>query len=237
MLVQKMTISGKPGKLGEAGGRAASPRPAQVLTQYFRGNQTRTEARDQVRIFDGQRELLLNPAKKTYVAVPKDAATQTTNAALSSLDIKADVTMKATGKAQLIQGKKAQQYLLTMALKLSPKLGAIVDPKSDPGKAPPISLKVELWTAEFAGVTPPLAVLGRSLSAGLERLPVAKDIAAKLKGIKGVALLTVATVQLGENKTTLITATTTLSEAPLPDSLFMPPPGYRQVPYEETATR
>ncbi len=235
-LVQQTSMGGDLGKrVQKDGGAPKTP----TVTMYYKGNRTRTESGGRVTIFDGQRMLMLNPEKKTYQIIPKDAASKAVNPMLAMMDIKADVSVKPTGKTQTIQGKKAQQYLMTMTIKLGMKNTAAKDapkaakdaPKGDVPQIPPITSKTELWTAEFPGLTLSGAAMSQAMPAGAASMPFVKDMTEKMKSVKGIPLQTTMTQDMMGQQMTVTMKTTTLSEAPLPDSLFAAPTGYKQVPY------
>ncbi len=228
-LVQQTSMSGDLGKrVQKDGGAPKTP----TVTMYYKGNRTRTESGGGVTIFDGQRMLMLNPEKKTYQVIPKDAAAKAMSPMLAMMDIKADVSVKPTGKTQILQGKKTQQYVMTMTIKLGMKNAAAKDaPKGDVPQIPPITSKTELWTAEFPGITLSGAAMSQAMPAGVASMPFVKDMTEKMKSVKGIPLQTTMTQDVMGQQMTVTMKTTTLSEAPLPDSLFATPAGYKQVPY------
>lgn len=241
-LVQTTTTNGE---LGQRMQKAAGPQ-GMTVTMYYKGNKSRVEAGERVTIFDGQRTLLLNAKAKTYQVLPKDLATSAANPMMAMMDIKADVSVKPTGKTQTIQGKKASQYVMNMTMQLGMKPGAMkamqaqagsgadkgASPKEMP-KIPPITSKIELWTVEFAGITPSSSAMSRQgIGAGMANMPFMKDMTEKMKSIKGIPLLTTTSQDVMGRHMETTMKTTALSEAPLPESLFAAPAGFKQVPYE-----
>jgi hypothetical protein len=233
-LVQKTVMEGELSKqVQKAGGPSQPP----SVTMFYKGNKTRTEAGDRVTIFDGERVLLLNPAKKTYQAIPKNAASDmaSANPMMAMMDIKASVDVKATGKTQSIQGKQAKQYVMTMTMKLGMKQGAGGGEKGEAPQLPAFTTRTELWTADFPGVTLSPSMAKQSMPGGMGSMPFVKDMTEKLKTIKGIPLLTTMNQEIMGKKMNMSIKTVSLSEAPLPDSLFAPPAGYKQVPYTAPA--
>ena len=235
-LVQTTTIEGELGQKVKKSGDTKSP----TVTLYYKGNRQRTEAGDRVTIFDGQRMLVLNTKAKTYQVLPKDAAGGAANPMMAMMDIKADIRVATTGKTQTIQGKKATQYVMTMTMNLGMRPGSMKAPGSSqkappPGelpKIPPLTSKTELWTAEFPGVTLSAAMSRQNLPNGMGNMPFMKDMAEKMKSVKGIPLLTTTSQEIMGKRMDMTIKTTSLSEAPLPDSLFAAPAGFKQVPYE-----
>lgn len=231
-LVQKSTMEGDLSKRLQ---NAENAPQAPTMTTYYKGGRMRTEAGDKVTIFDGERTLLLNPKKKTYQAIPKNAGAELANPMLAMMDIKADVRVKPTGKSQTIQGKVAQHYVLTMTMKLGMKVATEGASKGDMPQIPPITSKTELWTVEFPGIKLGAGTARQAMPAGMGNLPFAKDLTDKLKSIKGIPLQTTMIQDMMGKKMSVTIKTLSLSEAPLPDSLFALPAGYKQVPYEAPA--
>ena len=227
-LVQKTTMEGDLSKKVQGAG---GPPQTSSVTMFYKGNKTRTEAGDRVTIFDGERVLLLNPAKKTYQAIPKNAGADMANPMMAMMDIKASVDVKATGKTQTIQGKQAKQYVMTMTMKLGMKQGA----EGEAPELPSFTTRTELWTAEFPGVALSPSMAKQNMPGGIASMPFVKDMTEKLKTIKGIPLLTTMNQEIMGKKMNMILKTVSLSEAPLPDSLFAPPAGYKQVPYTAPA--
>ena len=233
-LVQKTSMEGDLSKRVQGAG--GPPTPPSV-TMFYKGNKTRTEAGDRVTIFDGERILLLNPAKKTYQAIPKNAGADmaSANPMMAMMDIKASVDVKATGKTQTIQGKQAKQYVMTMTMKLGMKQGAGGGASGESPQIPPFTTRTELWTAEFPGVTLSPSMAKQNMPGGMASMPFVKDMTEKLKTIKGIPLLTTMNQEIMGKKMNISVKTVSLSEAPLPNSLFAPPAGYKQVPYTAPA--
>ena len=67
---------------------------------------------------------------------------------------------------------------------------------------------------------------------GMGNMPFMKDMAEKMKSVKGIPLLTTTSQEIMGKRMDMTIKTTSLSEAPLPDSLFAAPAGFKQVPYE-----
>jgi hypothetical protein len=231
-LVQKTIMEGNLSKRVQGAG--GPPTPPSV-TMFYKGNKTRTESGDRVTIFDGERVLLLNPAKKTYQAIPKNAAAEMANPMMAMMDIKASVDVKATGKTQTIQGKQAKQYVMTMTMKLGMKQGAGGAEKGEAPQLPSFTTRTELWTAEIPGVTLSPSMAKQNMPGGMASMPFVKDMTEKLKTIKGIPLLTTMNQEIMGKKLNMSIKTVSLSEAPLPASLFAPPAGYKQVPYTAPA--
>ncbi|MBB6053381.1 hypothetical protein [Armatimonas rosea] len=234
-LVQTTTMEGELGQKVQKPGDPKSP----TVTLYYKGNRQRTESGDRVTIFDGQRMLVLNTKAKTYQVLPKDPSGGAANPMMAMMDIKADIRVAPTGKTQTIQGKKATQYVMTMTMNLGMRPGSTKAPGSSqkappPGemKIPPLTSKTELWTAEFPGVTLSAAMSRQSLPNGMGSMPFMKDMTEKMKTVKGIPLLTTTSQEIMGKHMEMTIKTTSLSEAPLPDSLFAPPAGFKQVPYE-----
>lgn len=231
-LVQQTTMEGELGKRLQ---KTENVPQVRTVTTYYKAGRMRTEVGEQVTIFDGERTLLLNPKKKTYQAIPKNAGAELANPMLAMMDIKADVSVRTTGKSQAIQGKVAQQYVLTMTMKLGMKSAAEGAPKADMPQIPPITSKTELWTVEFPGITLGAGAARQAMPGGMGNVPFVKDLSEKLKSIKGIPLQTTMTQEVMGKKISVTVKAVSLSESPLPDSLFAPPVGYKQIPYEAPA--
>lgn len=232
-LVQSTSMDGE---LGQRVKKAGAPQ-APSTTTYYKGSKMRLEAGETISIFDGQRLLVLDAKKKTYQVVPRDAASAA-NPMMAMMDVKAEMSVKPTGKTQAIQGKKAQLYVMTMTMNLGLKPGALKGegaPKGEQPKIPPVTSKTEFWMVEFPGVSVGGSVR-QNMMGNMGSLPFVKDMTEKLKALKGIPLLTVMNQEVMGRKFSVTVKTTALSEAPLPDSLFVPPPGFKQVPYEPPMT-
>ena len=135
---------------------------------------------------------------------------------------------------KVIAGKQARNYVLLTSVLVQFKPGSVPKKATDGGgempspKMPAMNNKTELWVAEFSGVesTP------RLLTLGLSAFPGIKDLPEKLKQVKGVGLESTMTQDIMGRTIMVTLQTVSLAEAPLPDSLFFPPNGWKQVPYE-----
>lgn len=230
-LVQTTNSGGELFNAGKARASAAGTKVPEsaTTTLYFKGDKVRTETKNSIMLFDGARLLVLNPEKKTYQAMPLDAAK---NPMAAMMDIKAEVSLKPSGKTKTIQGKLAKQYILTLTMKVGIKPGMLPSkqgsPKTEAPQIPPITSKSEIWAAEFTGVSAKPTVAMQALAA----LPGMQEVQEKLKGVKGIGLETTMTQDLMGRTMSVHTVTKSLSEAPLPASLFEIPKGWKQIPFE-----
>jgi hypothetical protein len=238
-LVQKTSVEGLPESMRAQ--RASMDRPS---TLYYKGDKLRTETgTDAVTILDGERLYLIDTKKKTYAATTAERMMAESNPMLSMVDVQTEVSVKPGGKTKTIAGKPAQNWRFTLTMKLAINATGMAQAapgQPPPGQLPTIRIEGEQWSTTAAAV-PPTARSLRALSM-LQSLVGPKGQAAlrrEFEKIKGLPLeltltQTVQGVPTPANGKPIVTRMTTvsLSEKPLPESLFALPKGYKQVPFE-----
>lgn len=231
-LVQKSSMDGELAKAGQARLKQLGALPRQELTTtYLKGNRFRIESGDQVRIFDGNRSYILNNLKKSYQVVPP-AQESMPNPMLAMVDMKTTIEVQPRGKIKVIEGKRARNYLLEATVQINLKPGAAPRKGGDDPAFSKISKmvsQVEIWTADFPGVESSPALFSQALAA----LPGLGELPQKLRAIKGVGLETTMTQSVMGRTMTIRVQTVSLVERPLEDALFLPPRGWKQVPYQD----
>lgn len=213
-----------------------------TTTTYYKGKKMRSETTDgQISIFDTAlgKMYLINTKEKTYQEM--DMAAVANNPMIQMMDVKSNVVVKPGGKTKNILGKPAKNYLFTAKLTFSfkkemmDKLAA-----QNGGKAPAqlpqlpvVSIQGENWVTDAiklpTGTMNPANIM-QAMSPGM------KSLVDKLSAIKGVPLESTQTVTTTGNPMlakmgpqVIKNVPRSLSEAPLPDSLFKVPAGYTKV--------
>ena len=195
---------------------------------------------------------VLRPDQKTATIVsPKPPATGTASSTTPPVSVAVDGTMKATGKSQVIDGVKCEEYVFTTAMDLSAFSG---------GQAPPeaaamlqgVTMKVagSLWVskdvpgaAEYAAFQKAAAASDLSaaaMGAAGVSMPGMDKMLKTMGSIDGLAYLNEMTMQvegtgqvaemmkqMGAMK--IITKTSSVSADPISDDLFKVPEGYTVV--------
>lgn len=225
---------------------------ATSTTTYIKGNKLRTEIDGGTTITDGTRTWLIDTSKKTFSVVANEKVGQMGGPMVEQfrqmIDVKMDTSVKPGGKARTILGKPARNYIFSMSMKMSFKPGS--GPKAPSGDGnramtlPVLKLTGESWTTDALPVP---AGLIKSAGAGavFSRLgmlgsPVQKSAAA-FDSMKGFPLETTLSQSMSgmpkgqkapkESDRTVKFAVVSLKTDALPDSLFLPPKGFKQVPY------
>ena len=255
-IVTRVTVTGNGAAamgMGARGGRpgagAAPKTETETVTTYYKGQKSRVESGATVILFDGTtgKTLTLNPATKTY-QVQSDVRTQRLDEAAQNIDFKTSGSARPTGATRAILGKTAKEYAysITMAMTLKP---GITGPDGKPTAAPrpgtvrkpfvTMVIKGNQWTVEnLTSGGGNGGIIAAQLSA-LQSFPGFKGIFDALSQIKGVAIEGKQTMSMQSPMaammggtpptTTITTVPVSLKEAPLPDSLFAIPAGYKQV--------
>ncbi len=225
----------------------AGGQPMQAI-RYVKGVQVRSEAGKSITITDGTRTWRINTEKKTYSVVANAKLEGGGNPALEQFNQMIDLSMSASvkpgGKTRTILGKPAQNYVYSIDMKMKFKPGS--GPKGATGEKPmtlpQMKTTGEIWTT-MALPKPPTGSAGagslfnnfRMLGAAGQSATVAFD------KIKGFPLeTTLHQVSTGGSlpgggkggKLDLKVVVTSLKTDPLPASLFAPPTGFKQIPYE-----
>jgi hypothetical protein len=217
-------------------------------TTYVKGNRLRTEAEGTMTITDGVRTWLIDTNKKTYSIVVNEKLGQMGGPMLEQfrqmIDIKMDTRVKPGGKSRTILGKPARNYVFTMSMQMNFKPGS--GPKAPTGdraiQLPVLSLKGETWTTDAVSLAPSIL---KSAGAGaiFSRLGMlgssVEKSAAAFESMKGFPLETTMTQsmtgmpkgQKGGEARKVTFSVVSLKTDTLPDSLFQPPKGFKQIPY------
>ncbi len=215
---------------------AEPPKTGKTRTKtisYYKGDRRRVETNGVTRLFDDANNTftVLNPRAKTYFVV--DTAKEIVSAdkgVVPEFVGAADVV--DTAETKRVNGKEARHYRYTVTVRMTL-----------PGSKSPLAtftMKGDQWASESVGgpVGNPkqsrfaiLAALPPQYSSGL------KPIAEKMATIKGFVLEETQSTTLASLLQTetpkepyqSVTKTDAISEAPLPDALFLPPPDYKKV--------
>lgn len=208
-----------------------------------------------ITIYDSQANTVttINPAQKTYTVTSLSALAM--NPMMAALDIKTTATMKPGGKTQTILGKPSKNYLwqATITMGMKPNANPGGGGAAGAGKMPTgplfiMKMNGEQWTTEAVKLP---SVGGKALLPGLmsgpaRMMPGLAPLLNKLSGMKGLPLSSTVTQTFTQGaamagmggagagqipKEPFVTRTQvmSISEAPLPDSLFAPPAGFRKV--------
>lgn len=235
-VVMKTTIDGMPRRPGAAG---PAPKSRELTsTDYYKGDMVRSEMGDVVMIAVGDRVFLIDDASKTYQVATRKALEEQANPMAAMLQVQGPATLKPGGKTATILGKPAKNWLLTLSMRLNVPPGMRVMAEgataATPTKPPVITMKMEVWTTEAVSVAKSRA----PMSGGMGML---KPLTDKLQSIPGLTLRTTMTQTIegmgmalkgmGKGGATVRAEAVSLSEKPLPDSLFAPPKGYKQRPF------
>jgi hypothetical protein len=244
-IVTKQTMSGTGPQMAMMGNQGPK-----TVTTYYKGGKTRVETGDTIVITDGASGTIytLNATRKTYMVTKLSDAG---NAAgmMGMMDFKSTGAVKPGGKTRVIAGKPAKNYLWTAKVTVSPKPGANpggAGAGMKPGAAfMTMNMKGETWTTEAVKLPGALPANLRMMG-GMAQATGLKDLTQTLSKMKGLPLEGVTTQEMQMNmggmggapgqKTgaqpmsmTVKTQTVSLSEAPLPASLFAVPAGYTKV--------
>jgi hypothetical protein len=221
--------------------------PMQATT-YVKGERVRSETGKSVTITDGTRTWLINSEKKTYSVVTNAKLGSGANPAMDQfnqmIDLSLSATVKPGGKTRTILGKPAQNYLFSidMKMKFKPGSGPTGVTGKEPMRLPQMKTTGEIWATQAIPPLPTSSVGASSLVSGFRALGAAgKGASDKFGIVKGFTLeTTMKQSAVGGNMPGLDkarnmqikTSVTSLKTDPLPDSLFGPPAGFKQIPYE-----
>jgi hypothetical protein len=253
-IVSKTTMVGAmPGmRKSDMGGNADSLNRSATTTTYFQENKVRIDNGQVVYLYDGDTHTRyrIDAKRKTYSVVRDRLGGLSQFAGM--FDIKTTVSVVPTGKTQRIAGLTAKEYAYdeSIALNIKPgafPMGASPSPaaKSSPIPAMQIKIHGQHWVSPIPGLPSDIGeVISESsgMSQLTENLPGLKALMDQLKAVKGYPLATQQSFTItglgmapgaagGKSGATMSvdTSTTSIRQAPLPKSLFMIPPGYKQV--------
>ena len=230
--------------------KIASGASTTTTTAYIKGNRLRTEAEGTMTITDGTRTWLIDTKKKTFSIVANEKLGQMGGPMVEMfremIDVKMDASVKPGGKTRTILGKPARNYVFQLSMRMSFKPGhGTKAPTGDrPTTLPVLSLKGESWTTDAVVVAPGL-LKSAGVGAVFSRLGMlgssVEKSAAAFDSMKGFPLETTLTQSMtgmpkgqktgGEARTVKFSVVSLKTDA-LPDSLFLPPKGFKQVPYQ-----
>jgi hypothetical protein len=197
--------------------------------------------------------IVLRPEQKTATIITpgKPPVTGTTSPVTPSIPVEPDATIKPTGKSQVIDGIKCDEYVFTTSIDLAAFGGAQAPPEAA-AMMQGLKMKVSgsIWAAkdapgaaEFvayqkASATADLA--GAAMGAAGVAMPGMDKMLKTMGSIDGLAYLTEMTMavegtgqmaemmkQMGAMKIT--TKTTSINVEPISDDLFKVPEGYTVV--------
>lgn len=220
---------------------SGSRRGSARITTYYRNGASRTETPDGATIVTPERVYLIDDAKKTYQAVSKAKMADTANPFLAMLQMKTDAKAIPGGKTQVILGKPARNWIVTATVRMTlPAMGALGGQDGATAKPQTMTIRVrtEMWVTEAVDIGAGAAAMGMGDAA--PGAGFMKPMVDKMKEIKGLPLRVTMTqtmegammpAAMKSKPVTIRTEVVSIDEKPLPASLFLPPKGYRQVPY------
>jgi hypothetical protein len=230
-----------------------------TMKQFYKGNKVRTESASSVTIYDTttDRSIVLDNENKTYyVSSVKRMQEMIKESPMGGMIDKVKMTVtgdvKPGGQTKTILGKPAQNYKYTFVMNMDMSGLASMIPEKERKNMPKgglsgikTTISGETWTTTAVSLANPSAFnkaaaamqgAGGIGGGGMEQ------IAAKMSQIKGFTLLAtqkigVPDMPMGKNgkkppssAMTVRQEVISLKEDTLPDSLFAPPKGYKQVP-------
>lgn len=236
-LVAKQTVSG--GLLPQGASDS-------TVTTYYKGDKVRTEAGPFVTIYDcaGDKFYTLDPAKKTYTLSSLKAAQQRGAEASRFANFKTNVNLKPGGKTRTIAGKRTTNYIWDANISITPTKETLKNaPKADRNASFRLTMSGETWATEGIKVSASCQRLNEAaMMGGAGSVAGLRPLVQKLGSIKGVTLLSDMTQnvipsgvsgsdgkQARPIKMEVSSRVTSISEAPLPASLFSVPAGYKKV--------
>ncbi len=244
-IVSKNAVTGASGAMAQRMGSGNS-----TTTTYYKAAKVRTDnGGGGVTIYDAATDKLytLNGDTKTYTVASVRAAQDAVNPAMAMMDITTKAHVAPGGKTKMIMGKPATNYVwtATMAMKMKaramPKNSGANGLGAAPAQTPmmTLSMRGEQWTTGAvklparSGATSTSALMANLGS----RMPGMKPLMTEMSKIKGVPLQSTMTQSFSgmampgapQTPITITTQAVSVSEAPLPDSLFRVPAGYKLV--------
>jgi hypothetical protein len=229
-----------------------------IIKQFYKGTKVRTESGGNVTIYDTatDRSLILDNAKKTYyMASVKRMQEMVKESPMGGIISKMKMTVtgdvKPGGQTKTILGKPAQNYKYTLVMNMD--MSGMMDmiPEKERKGMPKggmsaikTTISGELWTTTAVSLANPSAFNKgfAAMQGGGLGGDGAEQIAAKMSVVKGFTLLSTQKIGLPEMPTgkggkkppssamSVRQEVVSLKESPLPDSLFVAPKGYKQVP-------
>jgi opacity protein-like surface antigen len=239
---------------------AAGADSSGVVKQYYKGSKVRTESKERVTIYDTatDRSVILDNDKKTYyITSVKRMQEMMKESPMGGMISKMKMTVTGDvtpgGQTKTILGKSAQNYKYTFVMNMDMSGMMEMIPEKERKSVPKEGIKTtisgELWTTKGVALTNPSAFtkgLAAMQGGGFGGVG-GEQVAAKMSKVQGFTLLATQQIGVAMPKTMMkeasksgkkppTTAMTmrqeviSLKETSLPDTLFLPPKGYKQVP-------
>jgi hypothetical protein len=200
--------------------------------QFLKGQKLRMENGDMATVVDfGAKTITSIDSKRKVFTVHKISEGQTVAKAAAfpapALQNKAD--LRETGKKKKIGGYDAKEVVLTMDAGTSPITGNKMQVEADVWlSSVPGMRELQAFQRKGNAMSPVGAVAGGA-SAGLEKTMA--EMQQKTAGLDGLPVLQVMTIRSAKDGPAMVEITMEtggFSTAPLPDSLFAIPTGYRR---------
>lgn len=244
---------------GAAGPAARRQPGTQTVTTFYKGSKVRMETGENIILFDSAAGTMmtLNPAQKTYYKSDLKSTLGQAQGMMAMMDFKTKADVRPGGKTKTILGKPAKNYLWTANISMGFKAQAAKSGAPGGGVPPAmvgkplmtINIQGEQWSTEAVKLPGTTSASSLSMSAGLNQIPGFKPLIAKLSVMKGLPLASTTTQNFTMNMQgmggpgagggpagggqkqamTMKTEALSLSEAPLPASLFTVPAGYKLI--------
>lgn len=245
-IVQTTTIEGGMG----AGGANMSPK----MTNRIKGLKSRSDIElpnvnaSTITDLTTKQVIMLRHDQKTAQITAGAPAAATTTAPAATTSVKLDSSVTPTGKSQVIDGKKCDEYAFTTSMSMADVTGSQMPPEAAAMmKGMTMSMKGSMWVAKDApGIAEYAAFQKALVSSGLSsaamgatgvRIPGMDKMMKAMTSVNGMAYLTEMDMtidgtgqmadmmrQMGAMKIT--TRVTSINADPLSDDLFKIPEGY-----------
>jgi hypothetical protein len=228
-----------------------------TMKQFYKGTKVRTESANSVTIYDTatDRSLILDNEKKTYYLTSTKRMQEMVKESplggmLSKVKTTTTVDVKPGGQSKTILGKPAQNYKYTLVIKMDMTGMMEMIPEKERKNMPKGGMKMsvsssgEVWTTTAVSLPNPSAFNKgfAAMQGGGFGGDATEQIAEKMSQIKGFTLLAIQKIGVPDmpvgkdgkkppsSAMTVRQEVISLKEDPLPDSLFVAPKGYKQVP-------
>lgn len=215
-------------------------------TMYYKGTFSRSEdGTDTVTITDTAKNTIttLNVKKKTYSVQKLDELAKMASPFAEFMDVKIEGGVKPGTMPKKVAGRDTGHFVTNLSIAMSVKEGSPLPLPAGDGPLMSIAIRTESWTVEGLSLD---AKAIQQQNLGMMRmftrmLPGAAALQDKMAGVKGYPLASNTRITftsalplpgLPDKPMTIKNEVISLSEDPLPDTLFQVPADFKEVPPE-----